>query len=502
MSEPLLQDAPETFAAPLLTGAHRVIRVLDGAEGPFDGVLVTDGDRVVLRRSAEEMAGWEGWRFAGAQHVLGPLDVARRGRGHDVLLPWCTERVGELVGRRTSRGRPLSSGEATTIVASLLRGTGELVAAGRSDARGTWWLTDDGRPLFAIGAGDEAIAAAAEIVDRIAESTTDRPLMRVLARVATGLREHNARTPARLLQSWEQEVLATAAPRALASDTGDGDHSEPARAREVARALVLDGPAVTPTRVSLRTARQSERTRQPWHGRSAEALRDMLAVAGGVFVRLGRTAGTLGRTAGTLRGVVSSRERRPRGTAAAEGTRPRASRRRVLLLAGAGAAVVLAGGLLWPAGDGAEGARGATSTSTAVAADTAVPQPDPGTPRTQAAASASPSLAPDSGAPEHPASSTPEPSAPVDSGDPIAAVYPLLAAVDACRTADDEVCAGTIEAGASGVVAALADAGPDPLVELVDEYGGVAVLQITRDEAEGGDDMAAGEETSRRMVLV
>lgn len=135
----------EEAPAPLVAGAHRVIRMLDAHEGPYGGALVTWGEGVAVRTDARTLSGWEGWRHAGSEHVAGPVDLIRRADGHDVLLPWCRERVVTFLSRRRAGGPELAVGEANTLVMSLLRGVGELSTFGGIACEGTWWLTEEGR---------------------------------------------------------------------------------------------------------------------------------------------------------------------------------------------------------------------------------------------------------------------------------------------------------------------------------------------------------------------
>ncbi|MBS1697066.1 MAG: hypothetical protein JST25_01530, partial [Actinobacteria bacterium] len=220
--------------------AHRVIRVLAEGEGPFPGELVTCADGVAVRVSAPRLRGWRGWALAGAEHVAAPLDVLLGAEGQDALLPWCVRTVGvHLAGLGGPESGGMSRGEAVTLAVSLLRGVVELTpedagsASGVSSADiaeaepcGAWWLTDEGRPVFAIDAAaapgeDGTACATAERALRDLESRVeDRALQRVLLRLADALRD-----PRRLRAEaarWEQELLEIAAPRPLrlSADTG------------------------------------------------------------------------------------------------------------------------------------------------------------------------------------------------------------------------------------------------------------------------------------------
>lgn len=113
---------------------------------------------------------WSGWGSAGDAHVLGPLDVVRRSDGHAVLLPLCTGRVVDQLGKRRAAGMMLSDGETVTVVVSLARG---LTEAGSLDAQdGEWWLTDAGRPILATDAASTTIdAATRDVVTALVAAT-------------------------------------------------------------------------------------------------------------------------------------------------------------------------------------------------------------------------------------------------------------------------------------------------------------------------------------------
>ncbi|MFT4157996.1 MAG: hypothetical protein QM630_08750, partial [Microbacterium sp.] len=203
----------EATTTGLVPGAHRVIRVLAPGDGPFCGSLVGSGDGVAVMMDADDMQDWAGWSYAGSEHVVGPVDLVRRADGHSVLLPWCTSTVDAFLGRREANGAPLTAGEVSTLVVSLLRGVGE-VAGG--DA-GRWWLTDGGRPVFVIGEGEDVRDAAASLIDRMRLAGGDRMLGRLLAEVHDGLAEGKGRPrmPPVQLERWEAALFELAAPRAL-----------------------------------------------------------------------------------------------------------------------------------------------------------------------------------------------------------------------------------------------------------------------------------------------
>ncbi|MEW2460475.1 hypothetical protein [Microbacterium sp. K41] len=436
----------ETAPPPLLARAHRTLRMLSSPDTPFAGALVTSGDGVAVRCPSEELAGWAGWHFAGAQHVAGPLDIVRRADGHDVLLPWCTDRLQAFIDRRSASGQRLRQGEVCTVAVSLLRGIGELARMG-SGVEGTWWLTDGGRPLFVIGEGSGIRSAAATIVETLRDCETDRALRRVLDRVGDGLRERleHPRVPRRLLDEWECELLALVSPRPLEHQT-----TKPVRARDLSRVVEPAVGGVAPTRRSLATRRSAVRTPRTTRARVRSAVRMLWE---NIASRIADA-----REAVRVRRATSGRGR---DRAAA----PRAPRRRLLLIAAAGAAVVLVGGLMWPSGDGGSDARGAST-----AAGTAPTPTSTGDGRAKGGSSTT-------GA-EH-ASAAPTPRV-ADAGDPAAAVPTLVSAAEACHSAGDAECVAAIAPGSAGTVDAVRALSGELTVELVDEYGDVAVTRVAR----------------------
>lgn len=195
--------------------SHRVIRRLPVGEGPFAGTLVTDGEGVAVAMPSGCSAVSSSWRWAGAEHIAAPLDIALAEHGGEVLLPWCSEPVGTFLARRAAASEPLAPGEIGTLVVSMLRGLAELGADAASTS-GRWWLTHEVRPVLVIEEGQRATEAMAEVITRIVEMASDRRLSRVLNDLVTAL-EH-PRTLAREGERWEAEVLECAAPRPLRTD--------------------------------------------------------------------------------------------------------------------------------------------------------------------------------------------------------------------------------------------------------------------------------------------
>lgn len=477
--------------APLIPGAHRVVRVLDPDEGPYAGSLVTNGGSVAVRVDVRAISGWDAWAHAGDEHVAGPVDIVRHSDGHGVLLPWCTERLAAFVGRRQADGLEFSSGEVSTLVGSLLRGLDELAASREGDgaARGDWWLTEDGRPLFVIGTGEDARESAARIVERLCEHCPDRSLGRLLGAVRDGLRALGARpgAPRRQLVLWEAELFATAAPRPL-----EREARTPARVRDIELVRTLRAaPAVLPGSRRPRSggggdpsARTTFARLLPTVAAGAAAARARLsAVRAAAVGRVARGRGASGpRRAFTLQIRRSDGAPRHGGEARAASRRPR-----LLLVGGAMAAAVLAAGLLWP-GD-ATGRPASSTGAPGVHEQTTEPTDD--------AAAAAPAGVESQPPMAH--RSTPTPSTDsAEPDDPLSAAKTLLASIRDCATVGDESCAGAVAEGSSGVVALLgAGAAAAPAPELVDRYGDVAVIRASVRAPEPSEGAA-----DRMIVLV
>ncbi|WP_102192855.1 hypothetical protein, partial [Microbacterium aurantiacum] len=438
----------------LVPGAHRVIRMLEAQEGPFAGALVSRGSGVAVQIDAAALSGWDGWAYGGAEHVAGPLDVVRRPDGHDVLLPWCSERLTAFLGRRAAAGVAVTAGETATLVGSLLRGVDEL--DGGADVRGGWWLTDEGRPVFVLGEGESARESAARIVARLRESTTDRALARTLTGVQQGLDQ--PRVPRRVQDDWERELFENAAPRPLRREV-----FAPERARDIVpqRAVFEDATDAAPDR-SLAAVVQVVRrwVRGRWSALSA------------------------------LRPEASQRSSKQTGSGSAV-PRPARQRRRALIVAGAAAAAVLAVGLLWPTGGASE-----AGAQTDGGSDAGTPPSEEQTsPAQEPAASATP---------DEPTASSGETDGPptAEGSDPVYAATALLAVIRACAEAEDAACTAAVAEGAVGVVERLGAVGTDRELALVDEYGDVAVIRVTPAGSahEEGEQRAAASESM--LVLV
>ncbi|MFK4762883.1 hypothetical protein ACI3KS_18295 [Microbacterium sp. ZW T5_45] len=507
---------PDSNASALVPGVHRVIRVLDADEGPFRGSLVANGSGVAVLVDSAEYAGWSGWSLAGCEHVAGPLDLVRRADGHDVLLPWCVERVEAFLGRRSAADALLTAGEVSTLVVSLLRGMDEHAEHGDDGSRGAWWLTEAGRPIFVIGDGDDVKTASARIIDRVRRDCRDRALGRVLADVHAALVEGRARprpSTARLAR-WESELFELAAPRALVLQV-----QTPERVRDNAvaqRARQSMSADIVPRR---ERRNHRERGRGSTNGLVVR-IRGLVAFGADLLraaiTRVPRSAQSIPPVDGGRRDRRASPERghgdvrvfaddrvsirRPDGRTAV--TAPKTSRRRALLVAGAAAAAVLAGGLLWPGG--------ATGQSDAVDAGAVTEEPartssDPSDGATPSDVGVAASGGEDTDATGESANSEPDASQGADSDDPVAAAQALLQAIRRCSVSGDTVCGDAVAEGSAGVVdslSAVLQDGDEPHIALIDVYGDVAVVRVGAAADAGASPERAADMQERMLVLI
>ncbi|MGM7665736.1 hypothetical protein [Microbacterium sp. A93] len=431
----------------LVPGAHRLIRAVDGREGPFAGALVTGDDGMAVCVDAESLASWDGWAFSDAEHICGVMDVRRRTDGHDVLLPWCTQRVETFLGRRQVAEARLTAGELGTLVVSLLRGMRELGNEADS-VIGCWWLTNDGRPLFVHGEGGAARAGTAALVDRVIQHNTDRATVRILEEIAAALRQprHHVADD----QRWEEQLFALAAPRALRLDVFAPERAADIVAHRMPRTVVpLDAPG------TRRARSRALRPRRDLRNRVRERVLD---------------ASERGR-------VLLGHFRRDEARTAVDS--PKASRRRPLILAGSLAAAVLVVGLMWPSGDSSDGANAET-------AETVVPTAPGTTEIEESVEEAEAPPAEESSAPDEPSDAA------VSEDDALGAVPALLDTIRACVDAAAQVCLDAVAEGARMPTEGAAGEGSDAsTAALVDDYGDVAVIRLT---PVGADPASAGEQ--------
>lgn len=451
---PTRESAPGEQA--VLPQAHRTIRRLDSAEGPFRGALVTSPDGPVVRVEVESLADWAGCRYAGTQHIAAPVDMIRRADGHDVLLPWCTERLEAYVDRRLRLGG-LPSGEISTVVVSLLRGLVELGPASAVEMHGTWWLTDGGRPVLVLGPGQDAATAVLTIVDRLHPECTDKTMARVLDRTRDRVRAAAAqrRMPRRLLEEAESDLLEIAAPRPL--EKAAEDRAVPTEAGVAGALRRVRVEPVTRARLRGRRVRDED----PGSPSSVPAMAGLLALRDQVV----SVARPLGRRNIRVRPLAGGGE---------TGSR----RGRVLIVAGACAAAVLLAGLLWPSDgdDPAVGAAGSTPPSAA--------RPEGADPARRTAPTPAPS----------PSAS----GAPPKADDPTDALPALLAQIVECEARDDAACAAAVAAGSAGITSVAAEMVGRMDAVLVDRYGDIAVLELPSSPESG----EAKTEEAAILVLV
>lgn len=472
----MTQTDATTDRTSLVPGAHRVIRAIDGKEGPFAGSLITYEEGVAVCVNAERLTQWPGWAFSDADHVCGVLDLRRRDDGHDALLPWCTGRVESFLGRRQIADAPLAPGELGTLVASVLRGIREL-GSEDSGATGDWWLTNDGRPLFVHGEGGEARARTAHLVERSAQHTSDRATIRVLEDITVALRRprHHVEDDRR----WEEELFAIAAPRALRLDVFAPESAGGVSAGRVAATL----PASLPTR---RATRRQERT-EPHSARWARLTAAVREHAADLITGLRRRA-------------------QPRSGEDVSGNahpnrRTKSSRPRALVLAGALGVVVLLVGLMWPSAgetDEAEAASGAAGSDLVAQKESS---------RESAAADRK---ADDAGEGDNSGTTEPAPT-PSDSveeesampdSDALGALPVVLVALADCAEITDESCAAAVTKGARVPSEGLVLLGPEASsAVLVEDYGDVAVVRLTPNDSAGTEQMLVMERQNERWLL-
>ncbi len=453
----------------LLPGAHRTIRRVDEHESAFSGALVVAGEDVRVRVAAED-ADTVLWRYAGAEHVAGVLDVVRRTDGHDVLLPWCPDRVDAFLGRRASAERPLAPGEIVTLTGSMLRGLEEV---DEDPVSGCWWLADDARPLFVPGEGSPCAAATREVVARLRAACVDRAMERLLGEIER--MPDDLRAVRRVIPRWEGELSELAAPRAIERDV-----FVPERVSEFPahRALLPQTVEhVSPQRSG--GARRRDR---------AEPVRDspLSALPGVVTARLSLITVSIDELRGRLHRWAHDRR-------VENGARTNPRRSRVVAVGAAAAGMVLVVGLIWPTDGGSEaterlsaahtmGQPASDGSQTASRAETATPVTDP--PPTQPRPEDSSVRAGGS-----------------ETRDIASAARDLLEAIAACSAGGDGECRTSIVADAANVVLErLAGAGTEREITPVEDYGDVAVLRLGETSQRGEQMLVLVREKDRWLV--
>lgn len=394
-------SAPSSFSS-----SYVPVRAVGPPDAPFEGVLARGPDgATVLLVDRDALRDWPGWRLAPGEHAFAALDVVRRPDGHDVVLPYATERLDRFLARRAGHAA-LAPGEAVTVAVSVLRGVAAAVDAGADT--GTWWLVDGGRPcVIADDQSDAVRRASAAILETLAldaDHALGEALGEISARVADDRRAIGATDP------FEDRLFALAAPEALAVH----DLSMPGTPSRGVPHIPVDEPR--------------EPSRPWWHALAAH-LDSGLADT---------VADTIGRA-------------RRRWDSAG-------GRRRLPLLVGLGvAAVVLAGGLLWPEDDAVR----ASDVPVAPAASSAP-------------ADATPSSTIASPHPETPDAGTPlsQDATPEDVLGALLDQRTACAGEAACLVEVVESVDRPLTGGAIDLAAA------ERRVELVDDLGGLLVLRV------------------------
>jgi hypothetical protein len=292
--------------APLLSLLDEpVLRSVPEGMGPYPGDIIAWPDRPATKVAAKTASSGDLWRAEG-EHVATILDVLRTRDGHEVVVPHCTRLVLDLADARAAGGQAMRPGEIVTLGVSVLRGTvAEAEAHGIPLCRGDWWLDEDGAPQF---------------VHDAAGATAEQAAVRVVHALAA-VCEPDAATTALL----DRAARAFADPDRLvtAAASVEADLFGLAEAEAIGTQILARRGRLAPD--SSRAAAPADR---PAWQRLADAA----------------DAGVAEMISQALTGVWSAVRHRRR---AAPG-RPRPGR---VLVAAACGALVLAAGLLWPAGD-------------------------------------------------------------------------------------------------------------------------------------------------------
>ncbi len=371
------------------------------------------------------------WDAAGDGHLLAPVDIARTTGGHAVLMPLCPDRLAP----RIDQCAPLTPGETVNIAVSLLRGAVE--AAEHDEDGGAWWLTDEGRPVLALGGIGSWRDETGSLLARLAATQEDL-LAAALEEAAALITDDQ---PARgRWDACEQRLLAAAAPVAL----GRRAASAPVRPVAVTASIAPSQSSPEPATVAVLVDRLfrsfdgdlAERLRRVWE-RCTPRRRTARLAAAQDPIPGGATADET---------VTAEPDIEPERAASP-------ARRRVPWLVAAGIAVVIvAGGALWPQDDDSA-ADPASLSSTPAPTASGMPEESPG--------------------------------APTASPEPEVAAGVLLARLAQCLPNTDG-CEGVLEEPGRSVPAGVATGAAEMTLSVLDEYGGVVVLR-----AEAADDAAA-----------
>jgi len=305
---------------PLEIGVRRIRRV-DAPDVPYSATRAVMGESdAVLLVDALALADWPGWRATGAQHLLAPIDVLRRGDGHDAVISDLREPCSRTVGVRDEGDAGWMRGEAVTCVVSMLRGVSEAAARDLEgdETVGGWWITVDGRPVFAFAQGategSPIVEATIDLLKRIQSACDDRVIARVIDDALDAVGRPS--TLMRRAEEIEEALFEAAAPQPIAASAVKRPARRVPRAIDVAEET--DGGMIAKIRDAVE---------RHLDARVGEAVSGVLRSIGGWRKRDGMQAG---------RQAVP--EKKHHG--------------RALVIGLAAASVVLAAGMLWPAEEG------------------------------------------------------------------------------------------------------------------------------------------------------
>lgn len=442
-----------------LTGAYRIVRRVAPPDAPFPARLARrDDDAVVMLVDAKALGEWAGWRASPDGHVLAARDLVRCADGVEIEVDWCTVRLDALLARR-GHSAPLLPGEAVTLAVSALRGLGELATMrGRGEKSwptGSWWMSDSGRPVFVHapglgdGLGEPADTGAAALIRSAAAQCADGALRSALSAIADALSE------------WRTFDIASAETEVF----------------RIADALPIDSDPRPERAAASRDLRP-----HPMEA-SADATRGVTAfLSHGVDSSL---ADLVREALDGLRVRVGHRRR----------ARSDHGRRRAApwAIAGVVGALVIAGGLLWPAGDGTPPASATpdepAGPQTSAMTGGSAPPDASSTADTEVGREASSDIA----SPEGPATDEATDGA-AEAGSDLADVAGALLRQRARCGADTTCLAEVVEDPTLELPAGVSDLGPgERTVTLLDEFGGAAVLRV---------DAKAGSLPSQLVVIV
>ncbi len=436
---------PET----LLTRDVRAIRRVAPPDAPCEATLAMIENAAYLLVDSDLELAQRAMKFAGAEHVWAPIDLWRRTGGHDVMMPRVVEPLEKFLERR--RGDAMRAGEIVTLACSVLRGVAEL-GDEASAATGRWWATDAGRPVFAVAPGESIETASRRILELLTEHVDDRELSRILREAMV----HGFVVDTAALVDSERRLVNIAAPQPV--DLGYlGSTLETTR-------IPTSGSTVEKRRAVFDHPLEADG--------SARTQSLLLALRG---------AAARAVTGGRRRFLSTSKRAKPHpantfhssqhGASATDTHRP-ASKKRVWAFASALAIVVIGVGTIWP------DEEDSTHVSTVDTGENPGSTATPGEIPTEGAA-AEATVAPD----------VTSEAAPVV---PKPATSPVIVAKDGQPDITGFAVAVIASVGTCEVTSTCSELLTDPalaalvprvgVVELIDDYGGIAVFSIVADD--------------------